>query len=235
MAVKDAIIKAKIENAIVELMIKTNVENVYLDETTTLASKLAEIVTAINEREKSADVDTKIQTAIDGLINGAPATYDTLKEIADYLATHENEYTALVQTVAGKVNKETGKGLSTNDYTTAEKNKLSGVATGAQVNVIEKISVNGTAQTVTSKGVNITVPTGALATKDKVAEADLDATLKSKIDSAAQGNHSHANKAVLDGITSAKVSAWDGKPDVYIQSSQPTALKENDIWVQIVQ
>lgn len=31
--------------------------------------------------------------------------------------------------------KETGKGLSTNDYTTAEKNKLSGIATGAEVNV----------------------------------------------------------------------------------------------------
>lgn len=34
----------------------------------------------------------------------------------------------------GKVDKETGKGLSTNDYTTAEKNKLSGIADGAQVN-----------------------------------------------------------------------------------------------------
>lgn len=33
-----------------------------------------------------------------------------------------------------KVDKVTGKGLSTNDYTTAEKNKLSGIADGAQVN-----------------------------------------------------------------------------------------------------
>ena len=31
--------------------------------------------------------------------------------------------------------KESGKGLSTNDYTTAEKNKLSGIAAGAEVNV----------------------------------------------------------------------------------------------------
>lgn len=37
--------------------------------------------------------------------------------------------------LAGKVDKETGKGLSTNDYTTAEKTKLSGIATGAEVNV----------------------------------------------------------------------------------------------------
>ena len=33
--------------------------------------------------------------------------------------------------LAGKVDKVEGKGLSTNDYTTAEKNKLSGIATGA--------------------------------------------------------------------------------------------------------
>lgn len=35
----------------------------------------------------------------------------------------------------GKVDKETGKGLSTNDYTTTEKNKLNGIASGAEVNV----------------------------------------------------------------------------------------------------
>ena len=33
--------------------------------------------------------------------------------------------------LSDKVDKETGKGLSTNDYTTTEKNKLSGVASGA--------------------------------------------------------------------------------------------------------
>lgn len=33
------------------------------------------------------------------------------------------------------VAQETGKGLSTNDYTTTEKNKLAGIASGAEVNV----------------------------------------------------------------------------------------------------
>ena len=58
-----------------------------------------------------------------------------------------------------KVDKETGKGLSTNDYTTAEKNKLNDVASGAQVNVIETVKVNNTALTPSKKTVNITVPT----------------------------------------------------------------------------
>jgi len=38
--------------------------------------------------------------------------------------------------LAGKVDKETGKGLSTNDYTTAEKNKLGGIEAGANKTVI---------------------------------------------------------------------------------------------------
>ena len=37
--------------------------------------------------------------------------------------------------IESKVDKVEGKGLSTNDYTTAEKEKLSGIEDGAEVNV----------------------------------------------------------------------------------------------------
>lgn len=67
--------------------------------------------------------------------------------------------TAQQTALNGKVDKVTGKGLSTNDYTTTEKNKLSGIASGAQVNVIEGVSVNGTDLTLTDKVADITVPT----------------------------------------------------------------------------
>lgn len=59
----------------------------------------------------------------------------------------------------GKVDKVSGKGLSTNDYTTTEKNKLGNIASGAQVNVIESVKVNGTALSVAGKAVDVTVPT----------------------------------------------------------------------------
>lgn len=94
--------------------------------------------------------------------------------------------------------------------TTAEGTKLAGIAEGAQVNVIEKIKVNGVEQQVgEGKSVNVVVPTGALANLDEVAENNLAAALKEKINTAAEGNHSHANKTVLDGITAEKVAAWD--------------------------
>lgn len=61
--------------------------------------------------------------------------------------------------VATKVDKVEGKGLSTNDYTSAEKTKLAGIAAGAQVNVLEGIQKNGDTVTITNKIANITVPT----------------------------------------------------------------------------
>jgi hypothetical protein len=57
-----------------------------------------------------------------------------------------------------KVDKVTGKGLSTNDYTTEEKNKLKDIEENAQVNIIEKVKVNGVALTPTSKEIDISVP-----------------------------------------------------------------------------
>lgn len=61
--------------------------------------------------------------------------------------------------LGGKVDVEIGKGLSTNDYTSAEKQKLSGIASDAQANVIESVKVNGTKLTPSSKAVDVTVPT----------------------------------------------------------------------------
>ena len=75
-------------------------------------------------------------------------------------STNPLQNKAIHSALEGKVDKVTGMGLSSNDYTTAEKTKLQGIASGAQVNVIESINVNGTAQSVSgSKAVNISFPT----------------------------------------------------------------------------
>ena len=49
--------------------------------------------------------------------------------------------------LAGKVNTESGKGLSTNDFSDAYKTKLNGIEAGAEVNIIETVKVGGTALT----------------------------------------------------------------------------------------
>ena len=62
--------------------------------------------------------------------------------------------------------------MSKGDYS-----KLVAIEAQAQVNIIESIEVNSVALSITSKGVNIVVPTGALASKDKVAQTDFDTAL----------------------------------------------------------
>lgn len=191
---KKAILRALVEGVLTDLMVQTKADNVYLDDTTTVAAKLAEMVTAINERAKSTDVTTQISDAINGLINGAPATYDTLKEIADYIASHEDIVAGLNAAIGAKADKST----------------------------VEAIQATVSAL-------------GALASKSKVAEADLDDSLKSKVNAAAQGNHSHSNKTVLDGITAQKVAVWDGKGTVYVQAAQPAGLAAGDLWIQTLE
>lgn len=141
----------------------------------------------------TADLGKKANTADLGTMAGKNATdYVAKTEAPGYsdILTKTSAATtyATIAAVGNKVDKIEGKGLSTNDYTTAEKNKLGGIAAGAQVNVIESIKVNGQAQVIDSKGVNITVPTGALASKSKVAEADLETTLASKINGKANAS-----------------------------------------------
>ena len=88
-----------------------------------------------------------LQNAIGSAVESAQTYTDgKVGDLADEVA---NDYVAKVS----------GKGLSTNDFTNAFKTKLQGIATGAQVNVIETVKVNGTALAVSNKAVDITVPT----------------------------------------------------------------------------
>lgn len=92
---------------------------------------------------ESVDVANEYTDAkIADLINGAPTTLDTLKEIADAITENESVVKALDSAIGNKVDKVSGKGLSTNDYTTTEKNKLAGIESGAQVNTVTGVKGN---------------------------------------------------------------------------------------------
>lgn len=85
-----------------------------------------------------------------------------------------------------KVDKIEGKGLSTNDYTTAEKNKLSGIATGAEVNqnAFGNVIIGSTTITADSKtdsltlvaGTNVTLTPDATNDKITISATDTDTT-----------------------------------------------------------
>lgn len=66
-----------------------------------------------------------------------------------------------------------------NNYTTTEKNKLSGIAAGAQVNKIETVKVNGTALTITSKAVDI--PAAGATIKGVISNADVNTLIQAAL------------------------------------------------------
>lgn len=141
-------------------------------------SKIAGLVDALGKKANSADLGTMAkETATDYVKKTEAPGYN------DILTKTSASTTYATKTEMGnKVDKVDGKGLSTNDYTTEEKNKLAGIAKNAQVNVIETVKVNGVALTPdASKAVDVKVPTGKLASKDKVAKADLDTALTTEL------------------------------------------------------
>lgn len=146
----------KIEGVVRDIISKSDGENVSLSiegRDTTLAAEMARLLVEIATLPTKTDVDSKISAAVNSLIGGAPATYDTLKEIADYIASHADVVSALNAAIGNKVDKEAGKGLSANDFTNTLKTKLEGLSnythpTGAGN---EHIPAGGTAGQVLTK------------------------------------------------------------------------------------
>ena len=89
----------------------------------------------LNGLYTNSQIDNAISAAINGLMNGAPGALDTLKELADAMGNDPNFSATLTNKIATKVDKVTGKGLSTEDFTTPLLNKLNGIAAGANAYV----------------------------------------------------------------------------------------------------
>lgn len=118
--VKNVILKKKIEGVIYDLLVKTNANLVEVEEGKTLATALTELTTSINSKVGTQEVENKIQE----IVGAAPAALDTLKELADALGNDPDFAATITNTLAGKVDKQEGKGLSTEDFTTELKTKL---------------------------------------------------------------------------------------------------------------
>ena len=101
-----------------------------------------------------------------------------------------------------KVDKVTGKGLSTNDYTTAEKDKLNGVKSGAQVN--PQVTVNGSGREIL--GYFLNDDTGVLSMWYSDTTSPEGGAIAVPLASAAQG----AIESLYTALTG-KVDAEDGK------------------------
>ena len=101
MASKNIILKRKIDGVIYDLFPKTLTSLVYNDE----GKNLDEIIANFANLYAGKTEFTKLKTAFDTLTNGASETYDTLKEIGDWISKHNDAYEALLVTLSKKADK----------------------------------------------------------------------------------------------------------------------------------
>ena len=76
-------------------------------------------------------IKSYVDTSISNLINSAPDTLDTLYELAEALDNDPNFAATMTTELGNKVDKVTGKELSSNDFTNTLKTKLDNIAENA--------------------------------------------------------------------------------------------------------
>lgn len=111
------------------------------------------------------------------IVDGADSSYDTLKEIADWISGHKTDAAAMNSAIVA----------------------LEGIVDG--------IGGEGEKATVVAY---VTDAIAALKIGDYAKAADL-TKLAGRVSTVEGKAHEHTNKAVLDGITAEKITAWDGK------------------------
>ncbi len=183
----------------------TNVENNKAEKTY--------VDTELNKRYIKDETYTKTETdqRIQMVVNAAPAALDTLKEIADALNDDPNFAATITTQLAGKVDKVTGKQLSTEDYTTTEKQKLAGVQDNA------------------NNYIHPTTHPGSIVTEDTTHRWTTD-NEKSNWNDAYNKEHTHSNKSILDTITQALIDTWNSAYNHISDAVKHITSDERTLW-----
>lgn len=127
-------------------------------------------------------VKKQVADAVAQIVADAPEAYDTLKEISDWISSHANDASAMNSQIAT--------------------NKTDIAALKALVGALPESAEATTIVEYVDEVV------AALAIGDYAKAADLAAAV-TRIAALEGKAHEHANKDVIDGVTAAKVAAWD--------------------------
>lgn len=165
---------------------------------------------ALTARPTTDAMNTAISTAISNLINGAPETYDTLKEIADYIESHKSVETALNEAIGKKADKATtlaGYGITDAMTATAIQNAIKtalDTATGGESAAAVKASLESY-------------------------KTSNDARVKVIEDDYLKG----ADKTELQGNIDAAKEIANAKSKIYYSATEPAGLAEGDLWFHL--
>lgn len=217
---KKAILRAKLEGVIYDIMVKTTADNVYIDDTTTLATKLAAIIADVDTKATSTSVTEAINALRQEMLGDVPVeAYNTFTELAQYIETHQEAADALTEAIGKKADQTTVDGIV---------ETLNGLGALATKSVVSEDDLEASLKekvNAASEGNHAHLNKALLDTYDQTNDNIKDAVTK---------KHDHPNKELLDNITEEVVAAFEAKANIYYSKTEPETLTDKDLWVQLV-
>nr|DAF51920.1 MAG TPA: minor tail protein [Siphoviridae sp. ctOb14] len=146
----------------------------------------------LNKKYSKDQVFTKeeVLQKIQEIIGTAPEALDTLEELARALDNDPDFATNIINLLSTKVDKVEGKGLTDENYTLIEKNKLAGIEQGANKYIHP-----------TNHNADMIV--------ENLNKRFVSDTEKDTWNDANTKKHTHVNKSILDTITQVLIDSWN--------------------------
>lgn len=142
---KNIILTKKLNNVVYELMVKTNSDMVYVEDQKTLTEKLYDITELLTNYGGKYE---ELYDAYTEILDGAPETFRTFKEIWDYLNINGDPKSELIKLIESKQTAEEGKGLSTHDFDDIMYEKLKNNYTKEELDEKFEIVIDHTNKTI---------------------------------------------------------------------------------------
>ena len=190
------------DKTVVEMISDAQAAATYDD--TALAGRVTTVegkVTTLIGDDVSKSARTIASEEVAKIVAGADASYDTLKEIADWISSHKTDATAMNSAIVALEAIVDGIGGDGEKATVVE------YVTDAIAAL--KIGDYAKAADLTALAGRVTTLEGKAHTHGNKALLDTYTQTEADLADAVAKKHEHSNKTVLDGITAEKVTAWD--------------------------
>ena len=211
MSAKNAILKAKLEGVIYEVLVKTNAANVMVDSNTTLAAKLTSILADIATKANTSDMTTALAGKANASHTHAQSEITGLTDLLATLATSESVTSAidaLRQEMLGDTPVEAYNTFTELAAYIAEHKEAADALTAAVGNKADKAT--------TLSGYGIT---------DAYTKTEVDTKISDAISEATGGESAASVKSALEAYKTSNDTRVKAIEDDYLKAADKTALQ----------
>lgn len=211
MSAKNAILKAKLEGVIYEVLVKTNAANVMVDENTTLAAKLTSILADIATKANTSDMTTALAAKAEKSHTHAQSEITGLTDLLATLATSASVTSAidgLRQEMLGDTPVEAYNTFTELAAYIAEHKEAADALTAAVGNKADKAT--------TLSGYGIT---------DAYTKTEVDTKISDAISEATGGESAASVKTALEAYKTSNDTRVKAIEDDYLKAADKTALQ----------